>query len=230
MLKNYTDILQKSALFNNIKADDLLTMLDCLKPKIIKFHKNDLIAAAGEKFENMGIMLSGEAAVIKENAAGNRTMMAILKPGDLFGEVVVFSYNSVWPATIVVQKPCLAMFLSRQKILGQCANVCSRHRTIIENMLKHISDKTLMLNRQVEYLSMKSMRGKISSFLIEQCDKAEKTTFVLPLMRNELADFLNVSRPSMSREMGRMRDEGVIDFHRSTIRIKDIAALKRMAE
>jgi cAMP-binding proteins - catabolite gene activator and regulatory subunit of cAMP-dependent protein kinases len=97
-------------------------------------------------------------------------------------------------------------------------------------MLKLISDKTLMLNKQVEYLSMKSMRGKISSFLIEQYKKTGYTTFILPMMRNELADFLNVSRPSMSREMGRMRDEGVIDFHKSSIRIKDIAALKQMAE
>lgn len=230
MLENYTDVLIKSALFNNIETDDLRAMLACLKPKIGKFQKNDLIAVAGEKFENMGIMLSGEAAVIKENAAGNRMMMAILQPGDLFGEVVVFSHKSVWPATIIVQKSCHAMFLSREKILGQCKNVCSWHRTIIENMLKLISDKTLMLNKQVEYLSMKSMREKISSFLIEQYEKAGDTTFILPMMRNELADFLNVSRPSMSREMGRMRDEGIIDFHRSSIRVKDIAALKQMAE
>jgi len=205
-------------------------MLACLKPKISKFNKEDLLAVAGEKFENMGIMLSGEAVVSKENAAGKRTMLAILKPGDLFGEVVVFSHKSVWPATIVAQKPSLAMFLSRRKILGQCENICSRHSTIIENMLKLISDKTLMLNKQVEYLSMKSMRGKISSFLIEQSEKAGAARFVLPLTRHELADFLNVSRPSMSREMGRMRDEGVIDFHKSSFYIKDLAALRQMAE
>jgi CRP-like cAMP-binding protein len=230
MLERYTDVLAKTTLFNNIETDDLITMLACLKPKINKFYKNGLIAAAGEKFENMGIILSGEAVVIKENAAGNRTIMSILKPGDLFGEVVVFSHKSIWPATIVAQKPCLVMFLPRQKILGQCENVCSWHRTIIENMLKLISDKTLILNKQVEYLSMKSMRGKISSYLIEQYEKAGETRFIIPMMRNELADFLNVSRPSMSREMGRMRDEGVIDFHKSSFHIKDIAALKQMTE
>ncbi|HWQ71986.1 MAG TPA: Crp/Fnr family transcriptional regulator [Desulfitobacteriaceae bacterium] len=229
-MEKYLDVLAKTALFNNIKADDLKTMLACLKPKISKFNKDDLLAAAGEKFENMGIMLSGEAVVSKENAAGNRTIMAILKPGDLFGEVVVFSHKSVWPATIVAQKPCLAMFLSRRKILGQCENICSWHSTIIENMLKLISDKTLMLNKQVEYLSMKSMRGKISSFLIEQSEKALNTRFILPMTRHELADFLNVSRPSMSREMGRMRDEGVLDFHKSSFYIKDLAALRQMAE
>jgi CRP-like cAMP-binding protein len=230
MLVKYTDVLMKSALFQNIQPDDLKTMLTCLNPKISKFQKNDLIAVAGDKFENMGIMLSGEAVVIKENASGNRMMMACLKEGDLFGEVVVFSAKSRWPATVIAQKPCLVMFISRQKIIGQCENVCVWHRKIIENMLKLISEKTILLNKKVEYLSMKSMRGKISSFLMEQYARAGNTTFMLPMLRNELADFLNVSRPSMSREMGRMRNEGVIDFHRSSVQIKDIEALKQMAE
>jgi CRP-like cAMP-binding protein len=229
MLEKYTDVLLKSALFQNIQAEDLQAMLTCLQPKISRYQKNDLIAAAGDKFENMGIMLSGEAAVIKESAAGNRMMLANLKESDLFGEVVVFSAKSRWPASVIAQKPCLVMFLSRQKIIGQCENACAWHRQIIENMLKLISEKTLLLNKQVEYLSIKSMRGKISSFLMEEYEKAGNTTFMLPLQRSELADFLNVSRPSMSREMGRMRDEGVIDFHRSSFQIKDLEALKQMA-
>ena len=53
---------------------------------------------------------------------------------------------------------------------------------------------------------------------------------MLPLKRNEMADFLNIARPSLSREMCRMRDEGIIDFHRESIKIKDPDALKSMAE
>jgi len=57
-----------------------------------------------------------------------------------------------------------------------------------------------------------------------------KTTFILPLKRNELADFLNVSRPSLSREMSRLMEEGIIDFHRASIKIKDLDSLRRMAD
>ncbi|HHY04413.1 MAG TPA: winged helix-turn-helix domain-containing protein, partial [Thermoanaerobacterales bacterium] len=69
-----------------------------------------------------------------------------------------------------------------------------------------------------------------SMFLLDQYKKTGKTTFVLPMNRNDMADFLNVSRPSMSREMSRMKDEGIIDFHLSTIKIKDIQALRSAAE
>ena len=74
------------------------------------------------------------------------------------------------------------------------------------------------------------MRGKISAFLLEQYEKQGSATFILPLKRNEMAEFLNVARPSLSREMCRMRDEGLIDFHQSTIKIKDLEALKNLIE
>lgn len=224
----YTGLLTKTALFKNISNDDLNAMLTCLKPKLISYKKNDLIAVAGNPFDSMGIMLSGEATIIKENAAGNRIVMDMLKPADLFGEMVVFAGKAIWPVSIVAQTPCLVMFLPKQKIAGQCEQLCSWHHDMIENLLKLMSEKTIHLNKKIEYLSLKSMRGKISSFLIDQYKKTGQTTFMLPLMRNELADFLNVSRPSMSREMSRMRDEGVIDFHRSSIQIKDLHALKQM--
>ncbi len=222
------EVLAKASLFEGIDTADLTKMLGCLGPKVSVYQKNDFITIAGERFESVGIMLEGEAVVIKENAAGNRVMMAILRPGDIFGEAVVFAAESIWPGSVVAQEASKVLFLSRQKILGQCQKICPWHRTIIQNMLKIVSEKAMLLNKKVEYLTIKGMRGKIALFLLEQYRKAGKDTFGLPMNRNEMADFLNVSRPSMSREMCRMKEEGVIDFHLSTIRIKDLKALKEM--
>ena len=230
ILEYYDSILVKVSLFEGIERTDLTTMMGCLGPKLSTYKKNDFITIAGEKFQSIGIMLEGEAVIVKENAAGNRVVMDILKPGDIFGEVVVFAENSVWPGSVVAQEASKALFIPRQKIIGQCHKMCPRHRTIIRNMLKIVSEKAMQLNKKVEYLTIKSMRGKISAFLLEQHRKAGTTTFDLPLNRNEMADFLNVSRPSMSREMCRMKEEGVIDFHLSSVRIKDIKALQGMVD
>ena len=97
-------------------------------------------------------------------------------------------------------------------------------------MLKIVSELPLKLNKKVEYPTIKSMYVKISVFLLDQYKKTGKTTFVLPMNRNDMADFLNVSRPSISRETSRMKDEGIIDYHLSTIKIKDIDALKIAVE
>jgi CRP-like cAMP-binding protein len=230
ILEAYASTLAKVSLFAGIERTDLTTMLSCLEPKLSIYQKSDFIAIAGEKFESIGILLEGEAVVIKENAAGNRVVMDILKPGDIFGEVVVFVEDPVWPGSVVAQEASKILFIPRQKIIGQCHKMCSRHREIIRNMLKILSEKAVLLNKKVEYLTIKSMRGKIAAYLLEQYRKNGKTTFELPLNRNEMADFLNVSRPSMSREMSRMKDEGIFDFHLTTFRIKNPEALKRMVE
>lgn len=230
MREDYLDVLAKSELFAGIDRSSLQVMMDCLKPKISAYKKNEYIAVAGSAFKGVGIVLTGKAAVAKENAAGDRVMITILQQGDMFGEMVAFSSHSLWPATVQALEACSVMFMAREKIVGECEKVCPWHRILIQNMLRIVSERALMLNKKVEYLSIKSMRGKISNFLLEQYKKAGTTTLTLPLKRNELADFLNVSRPSMSREMARMKEEGVIDFHLSSIRIVDLEALKDMVE
>ncbi len=230
MYEKWLDLFSKSVLFRDIKDEDLIVMLKCLRPKLDEYKKNEYIAVEGDKFEGIGIILSGEAVVLKENVAGNRVIIHILKPGDMFGEMAAFSSIHSWPATIYSQDKCTVIFLPPHKIVGECEKTCSSHRMLIMNMLRIISEKALMLNRKVDYLVIKSMRAKISTFILEQHKKSGNTTFMMPLNRNELADFLNVSRPSMSREMSRMKDEGIIDFHRLSVRINNIEALKKSIE
>jgi CRP-like cAMP-binding protein len=97
-------------------------------------------------------------------------------------------------------------------------------------MLGIVSHQALILNRKLDYLSIKSLRGKICTFLMEEYHKNRQDTFIMSLKRSEFADFLNVSRPSLSREMCKMRDEGMIEFQRENIRITDLEAVKSYAE
>lgn len=91
-------------------------------------------------------------------------------------------------------------------------------------------ERALMLQTKVELLTIKSIRGKISAYLLRQYAKAGTSLLELPLNRNELADYLNVSRPSLSREMCKMRDEGISSFHLSTTKIINMDALADMIE
>lgn len=86
-----------------------------------------------------------------------------------------------------------------------------------------------MLNRKVNYLMIKSLRSRICALLLEYHQKEGRDIFTLPMNRNGMADFLNVSRPSMSRELRRLQEEGVIEYHLATFRILDSSALKKFA-
>lgn len=221
----FREQLLKVPLFQGIDSEELSLMLGCIKPKIARFKKNECLAIAGNHFSGMGLILSGKVSIIKENVAGDRVIMTILGPGEIFGEMVAFSKQRVWPATVIAEEESQIIFISSDKIVGNCGRQCGSHRQLIINMLRTISDKALFLNRKLEYLTIKTLRGKIATFLLEQYQKTGQMTFMLEMNRDQLADFLNVSRPSLSREMGRMKAEQLIDFHRSSVRINSLEKL-----
>ena len=230
MYKKYLPKVLGTSLFAGMNSDAVEGMLNCLRPKIACFKKSDYIVTGGEPCASVGIVLTGTATVSKENAAGNRIVMTLLHSGDIFGEIVAFSGLGTWPASVQAQEACEVLFLPGEKIVGNCEKMCSWHRILIQNFLHIISERAVMLNKKVEYLTIKSMRGKISTYLLEQYHKTGNRKIVLSLNRSELADFLNVSRPSMSREMGKMRDEGIIDFYLTTFELLDLEALKGMCD
>ncbi len=230
MLEKIKALAADCRLFDNFEPEELYMLLKCLNFKVSSFSRNDIIKMAGDPFEGAGVVVEGQVSVVRENAAGERIIFSILKQGELFGEMAAFSGSGKWPATIVAQTDCIVMYVPSDKLVGQCAASCTGHRKLIMNMLGILSRKAITLSRQLEFLSIRSMRARVAAFLLEQYKKSGQSTFMMDMNRNELADFLNVARPSLSREMCRMRDEGILDFHRSSVQIKDIEALKNAAQ
>lgn len=230
MYNDMVEILAATPLFSGITPKVLAGMLDCLQPKLSTHPKNSFITVEGEPFTGIGVLLTGEAAVVKEHVTGTRSVLTLLERGAMFGEMIAFSARTAWPASVFAQSECSVVLLPPQKITGTCPRACDGHHQLVHNMLFIVSERALMLNRKVEYLTIKSMRTKIATYLLEQYKLQGKKTFILPLKRDDLADFLNVSRTAMSRELGRMRDEGLVDFYRSSIKIQDIEDLKKVAE
>jgi CRP-like cAMP-binding protein len=151
------------------------------------------------------------------------------KKGGMFGEMVAFSSMKVWPATVVAETNCTILSLKPEIIINHCQKMCVGHKQLMLNMLELVSNKALGLNRKVNYLSIKSMRGKLSKFLMEEYSKTSKTMFEIEFNRNELSEFLHVSRPSMSRELSRMKEEGIIDYYQATFKLLNIEALSDYA-
>ena len=88
-------------------------------------------------------------------------------------------------------------------------------------MLRLIADKNMDLNEKLDILGMKTTREKISAFLMYHSRLQGKTTVAVPYDRNTMADYLGVNRSALSRELGKMRDEGLIDFHKNIFTLKN---------
>lgn len=226
----YLEKVAQTKLFENIDMNDIPHVLDCLEYKIIHYRKNDYIIKVNEPFQGVYINLEGEFAVIRESYNGSRVVLNIFHAGDICGEAVAFCGASNWPATVQALSDCTLMIVHPENILKMCQRACTFHKVILANLVRVVSKKACDLNRKVEYLSIKSIKGKLSKYLLEQSDLTGSFTFKLPLNREMLADFLNISRPSMSRELGDMRDSGIIEFYKDSFRILDVGGLKALLE
>lgn len=227
MLKDNIETLKTIPLFTNIKEDELLGVLSCIKGTIKQFKKGEIIGLTGDEFLHFGIIISGSVTVSKDGYDGSRLIISVLGKSDMFGEIVAFTKNPILPANLISNEKSEILFIPKDKIVSSCKSVCSFHTTLSNNMLRIIATKAFMLNKKIEYLSIKSMRGKLSAYLLELYKQQGASTISLPINRNELADFLNVSRPSMSRELARLKDEGIIDYYLSTVRILNLNELKK---
>ena len=226
MLDKYLDRLLYSSLFDGFDFETLKGMKGCLDLSLNQYEKGQNIVYRGDDFTKIGIVANGGATVLKENALGARNIVELLTVGAVFGEMAAFSKKAVWNFTVQANQNSKIIFIPKGRILGECQRLCPCHRRLIENFLTILSDRGLFLDKKIEYLTIKSVIGKISAYLYDQYLSHEKTSFELGLNRSELADFLCVSRPTLSREMAALRYKGIIDFYLNHIKIKDIEALK----
>jgi CRP-like cAMP-binding protein len=220
------DAIKSSSLFRNIDDQSLGIMFDCLKPRMKKYRQREVIVSYGQPFTGIGIIAGGRVALTREQYSGNRIIITFLDSGNIFGEMIAFSDRKTWPVTVISQEDSTILYLPPDRITGTCSNVCASHTTLILNMLGILSNRALMLNRKIEHISVKSIRGKISSYLLDVLRESNDNTVVIPMKRHELADYLNIPRPSLSRELGLMRNERIINFKGSIITVYDTGKLE----
>jgi CRP-like cAMP-binding protein len=106
-------------------------------------------------------------------------------------------------------------------MIEKCEKNCVFHSRLIENMLELMSKKLIMLNKKLSYSLMKTIREKVSSYLVEEYGKNKNRTFIVPYNREELANYFSVDRSSLSRELSQMQDEGLIEYNKSQFTLTD---------
>jgi CRP-like cAMP-binding protein len=104
------------------------------------------------------------------------------------------------------------MFLGIERIINTCPNSCVFHNHLIENLLKILARKNILLSNKNQLLSRRTIQDKVLSYLSLQAEKKGNLTFEIPFTRNELADFLCVDRSALSRVLSKLQKEGIIEY------------------
>ena len=214
-MKKYFEILKNCPLFDGIEEEKLFVMLECLGAKVDFFDKKYTVFAEGNPAKYIGIVLSGSVQIVQVDYFGNRSILGNVGAGEVFCEAFACAEVGAIPVTVIANEPCEIMLIDSSHILHTCSNNCGFHRQLIFNLMKGLAVKNIMFHQRIEITSKRTTREKLMAYLMIQAQKNNSNSFDIPFDRQELADYLEVDRSGLSVQISKLRDEGVLYYHRN---------------
>lgn len=205
------DKLTACPLFSGIAEQELPGLLERLEADAESYEKNEMIFSEGRDADTVGIILSGSIHIIREDCNGNRSVITWMDAPQIFGGACVFAGIDRFPASVIAASDSEIVLISAQRML----TVSGDDPRIIQNLLRIIAKKNLILKGKIEFLSIRTTKEKLMAYLSVQAKAQGSRQFTIPYDRQALADYLGVERSAMSAELGKLRAEGKINFKRN---------------
>ena len=214
-MEQYFSALRQSPLFEGIADSDIPGLLTCLGASVRKVGRQQHILSEGAPATHLGILLSGSAAVVNEDIYGNRSILSLVQPGQLFAESFACAGAPALPVSVVANEDTAVMLIDCRRITKSCSNACGFHNQMIYNLLQAVAARSLEFHQKLEITAKRTTREKLMAYLLSQAKQAGSKEFTIPYNRQELADYLGVERSAMSAELSKLQKEGILQTNRS---------------
>ncbi len=214
-MKKYISVLKNSKLFHGTEESDIYSILNCFQAKVLHYKKGEYIIRHGDIINNIMILLDGCLCIQRDDYWGNRSIVNIVNIGEMFGEAYTAHDSKPILNDVTAIKDSSVIFLNIDKVLNICSSSCQFHSYIVQNLYFAVSEKNQLLVQKLGYMSKRTTREKLISYLSDQAKIQGSNSFTIPMNRQQLADFLSVDRSAMSKELCKMRDEGLIVFNKN---------------
>lgn len=212
-------------MFQCFSPQELSTLFQADQYRIEHYYKNTVIHFQDEKCASLDVVLHGSVMIQSIDMGGDMLALCDFKAGDSIGENLLFSHNNIYPMTMIAKYDTNIIHIKKDFVLS----LCQSNSDFLKNFLQSVSDKTLILAGKIKVLSMKTIRQCIAEFLLCEYHMQKNPTIKLNTSKKELAEKLGIQRPSLSRELKKMRDENLIDFDVKSVTIRDLETLKKLS-
>lgn len=170
--------------------------------------RNKVIHLQNNICTSVDVIVSGVISVQALEASGNIITIANFSNGESIGSNLLFSSNPAYPMTVIAKTEVLFVSFGKDIILDLC-RICP---DFLLHFLNEISDKAVVLTNKINTIALKNIRERIIEFLRLEIIRQDSDTIILPFSKKEWAELLGVQRPSLSRELNKMRKAGLIEF------------------
>ncbi len=218
-MEKFVPVLKKTKLFSGVGEEDIVTMLSCLGARLLTFRKGEYVLRQGERLNDILVLAEGSLHIQRDDYWGNRSILGHVGVGEIFGEAYAAPESGVLLNDVVAVEDSSVFFFDVRRVLSTCSSACRFHSMVIQNLFYAISEKNRGLVQKLDYMSRRTTREKLLSYLSEEARKQNSADITIPFNRQQLADYLSVDRSAMSNELGKMRDDGLLEFEKNRFRL-----------
>ncbi len=219
MSQDRIDVLRRSDLMQGMSDAEICELLQSSHVREIRCRKGDILFHEGDMPKEIYLLLAGEVHILKDTFAGRRIFISeIDAPGDLFGEVyeaLQKPYDMYVEAVTDTDILCIGNAFFRLE--SDTVSPAAAH--VRQNLLRIFARKAYAMHNRIKVLASGSLRGKIARFLLPQLDANGEV--MLQVSREYLAAYLAVTRPSLSRELSSMQNDGILRVSGRKVRVLD---------
>lgn len=162
----------------------------------------------------LDVVLSGNLVAYSLSENGVAITMFKFKKNSIIGANLLFGDNNTYPLNIYSVTACDLLHLSRKAVMEFLHDY-----HFVMQYIKSLSMNSQGMNRKITMLTQKTLRENIMDYLKQQSIIQGSSKIVLPFSKKELADYLGVQRPSLFRELKKLKDEGIIEIDNRTIHL-----------
>ena len=173
----------------------------------------------GEHLSNILVLVEGSLHIQRDDYWGNRSILGHIGIGEIFGEAYAAPDSGTLLNDVIAVEDSAVYFFDVKRVISTCSSACRFHTMVVQNLFFAISEKNRTLVQKLDYLSRRTTREKLISYLSEEAKKQNSPRITIPFNRQQLADYLSVDRSAMSNELGKMRDEGLLEFEKNRFRL-----------
>ena len=215
---NY-EALQNNRLFLDMNALEINTALYILNARYQTFEKGEIILHAGGQTDCVCLVISGSVTIENNDMWGNRTILNIVDSDDFFAETYAILKDETMMVDAVANEQCAIMFLRIGGLFGSGFEGQPWSNKLVRNLLMISANKNLILSGRSFHISPKTARGRIMAYLNSVSLKKHSKVFDIPFDRQQMADYLNLEKTALSKELSRMKREKIIDFKKNHFEI-----------
>ena len=165
---------------------------------------------SGDVTPEFGVVLQGSVNIENVDVWGNVGILDNVSQGRVFAETYAFLKTPLMVDVVAAEK-CRVMFLRIAPLLDGNTETPLKRR-FIANTLEMFAEKNMTLSRRIFCSSPKNIRARVMTYLSGEAKKNGSTSFSVPFDRRRMADYLNVERTALSKELSKMQSDGLIRF------------------